>query len=153
MFTKKLKSGSVSAIVPAFNEGKYIGRVLEVLATPRLLGEVSVVDDGSTDRTSAIVKETFPTVRVLSHQKNRGKADALLTGAKAAKNPTLLFCDADLTTLKVSHVQELIGPVLTGKLRMVVGVQENMNVWREMPWYRKIFPAKKPEKPDRICGF
>jgi len=137
MAKDKKSRPKVSCIVPAYNEEETIGSVLRILNASSLIDEVIIVDDGSKDKTSLKVRKNFPRVRLIVHSKNKGKADALLTGAKAAKNPVLFFCDADLKGLKQKHINELISPVVNGKTRMIVGAQEYMNVLREKKWYRK----------------
>lgn len=123
--------------MPAYNEEKTIGRVLRILDVSSLIDEIIVVDDGSKDKTGLRVRKDFPQVKLIIHSKNKGKADALLTGAKAAKNSVLFFCDADLKGLKQKHIDELINPVINGKISMVVGAQEYMNVLKEKKWYRR----------------
>jgi len=127
----------VSCIVPAYNEEETIGSVLRILNASSLIDEIIVVDDGSKDKTGLKVRKDFPRVRLVIHSKNKGKADALLTGAKTAKNPVLFFCDADLRGLKQKHINKLVNPVISGKTKMVVGAQEYMNVLKEKKWYRK----------------
>ena len=133
------KRFKVSSIVPAYNEERNISTVLDVLTTSTLIDEILVVDDGSTDKTAQVVKENFPGVNLIFHSQNKGKADALLTGAKKAKNEILFFCDADLTGLKQKHIRGIVVPVLSGKTRMVVGAQEYMNTIKAKSWYQKIF--------------
>lgn len=61
-------------------------------------GEVVIVDDGSTDETVRVVTEAArdsTAVRLLSHDKNRGKGAAVRTGMLAAHGKRRIFCDAD----------------------------------------------------------
>jgi len=135
---KRRKGFKVSCVVPAYNEERTIANLLRFLTASFLIDEVIVVDDGSSDNTVSIVRKNFPQVKLVSHSDNRGKADALITGAKRAINPVLFFCGADLRGLNKKHLQRLIMPVINGEVRMVVGVQEYMNVLREKKWYRAI---------------
>lgn len=90
---------NVQVIVPARNEEDCIGRCLESLVHQQGIEQrVTVVDDGSTDRTRAIAA-SFPGVHVISavelHPGVSGKCNALITGAAAAAADWLLFTDAD----------------------------------------------------------
>ena len=89
---------SVSVIIPAFNEAKVIeASVRRVLASEQVAIEVIVVDDGSTDDTSAIVARSFanePRVRLLTLA-NGGKAKALNEALALARAPIVVALDAD----------------------------------------------------------
>jgi polyisoprenyl-phosphate glycosyltransferase len=112
----------VSIIIPAYNEAKNVGNILEVIAQhPRIFSEVVLVDDGSTDKTAEIAK-IVPDVVVVSHPKNLGKGMALRTGYLYANNHIICFLDADLTNLRRGHVLDLIDPVLKGKNQMSIAV-------------------------------
>jgi len=76
---------TVDVIIPARDEEDCIGRCLESLVAQQGISfQITVVDDGSTDRTRAIA-ESFPGVRVLSAGELKlgmtGKVNALITGA------------------------------------------------------------------------
>lgn len=87
---------SISCIVPALNEARRIEAVLRVLTAVQGLDTVLVVDDGSTDGTSELVQRRFPQVRLLKLGDNRGKAAAVLAGARQLRSDYLLLVDADL---------------------------------------------------------
>ena len=90
---------TVDVIIPARNEEDCLGRCLESLVTRQGISfQITVVDDGSTDRTRAIAG-SFPGVRVLSAGELKpgmtGKVNALVTGAAGSTAEWLLFTDAD----------------------------------------------------------
>ncbi|HXO38959.1 MAG TPA: glycosyltransferase, partial [Candidatus Acidoferrum sp.] len=90
---------TVDVIIPARNEEDCIGRCLESLVTQQGISfRITLVDDGSTDRTRAIA-ESFPGVRVLSAGELKpgmtGKVNAIVTGATGSTAEWLLFTDAD----------------------------------------------------------
>ncbi len=114
-------SSSIVCIVPAFNEEKTIGSVLDVLVKSSLFSEVIVVDDGSSDRTSEVAATHG--ARVI-RQKNQGKGAALETGVQATDAEILFFCDADLTGLTEQHIRSLIDPVFKGQAVLAVGLRD-----------------------------
>ena len=90
---------TVDVIIPARNEEDCLGRCLQSLVAQQGISfQITVVDDGSTDRTRAIA-ESFPGVRVLSAGELKpgmtGKVNALVTGAAGSFAEWLLFTDAD----------------------------------------------------------
>jgi len=90
---------SVQVVIPARNEQDCIGRCLESLVSQKeITFQITVVDDGSTDRTRAIA-ESFPGVRVMSASEPppgvMGKCNALMTGTRGATAEWLLLTDAD----------------------------------------------------------
>ncbi len=88
----------VSVIVPAFNEEKVIGKTLKSLLKSNYPNfEILVVDDGSTDGTSRVVREKFAgeSKVQLFTLANCGKADALNFGLKKAHGEIIIGLDAD----------------------------------------------------------
>ncbi|HHW08040.1 MAG TPA: glycosyltransferase family 2 protein [Clostridia bacterium] len=113
----------VSAIIPAFNEEKTVAGVIRPLMQVPAIGEIIVVNDGSTDNTEAVAREAGATV--ISSPCNRGKGGAMMLGVEHATHEVLLFLDADLIGLTPAHVEQLIEPVLSGRVEMAVGVFEH----------------------------
>lgn len=92
-----------AVIVPAYNEAPVIpDLVRELRETFRALGlsgEVILVDDGSTDGTADVARREaagWDDFKVVSHRKNLGKTEAMLTGAARATRGHLVLFDADL---------------------------------------------------------
>jgi hypothetical protein len=82
----------VSVVVPAMNEEKNIGHVLNGL--PDGLHEVILVDGNSHDATIDAARQAYPSIRVLT-QSGRGKGDAFRTGFAAVTGNLVVMLDAD----------------------------------------------------------
>ncbi|AZR72384.1 glycosyl transferase family 2 [Anoxybacter fermentans] len=113
----------VSAVIPAYNEEKTIGNVLSVVIDCPEIEEVIVVNDGSTDKTSDVVRQ-FP-VQLIELEENRGKGAAMKVGVDRATGDVIIFLDADLIGLTVKHLQKMLAPVLNGETDMVIGIFEH----------------------------
>lgn len=89
-------SASTAVVVPAHNEEDGLPVVLEDLFKCIEDGcEVIVIDDGSTDRTAQVASR-FP-CRLVRHEMNRGKGEALITGIRCARGANVISIDADGT--------------------------------------------------------
>ena len=94
-----LSEVTVHVIIPARNEEDCIGRCVQSLVAQQGISfQITVVDDGSTDRTR-VIAESFTGVQVLSAGELKpgitGKCNALITGATGSNATWLLFTDAD----------------------------------------------------------
>lgn len=94
-------SAGLSVILPAYDEGADIAANVERLAACLSESgrrfEIIVVDDGSRDGTGAAARGVADSrVRVLAHDRNRGKGRALATGCAAAREDIVVLLDADL---------------------------------------------------------
>ena len=90
---------TLSVIIPAFNEERYIYELIQKvkLVQTETLGyekEIIVVDDGSNDKTADLVKN-FTNVKLIQ-QKNKGKGAAVQTGVAQSKGDYIIVQDADL---------------------------------------------------------
>jgi glycosyltransferase involved in cell wall biosynthesis len=104
----------ISAIIPARNEEASIARAVESLAAQPEIGEVIAVDDQSSDRTGAILRDLaarLPKLQVLQAGELppgwTGKNHAVSAGASAARGDWLLFTDADTFHLPGSAARAL----------------------------------------------
>jgi glycosyltransferase involved in cell wall biosynthesis len=85
---------AVSVVIPCYNYGRFLACAIESVLAQRYTDfELIVVDDGSTDDTSAVAAQ-YPDVRCL-RQRNLGESEARNRGAGLAGGEFLLFLDAD----------------------------------------------------------
>lgn len=133
----KLHSMKTVAVIPAYNEGSRIRKVLLEIAP--FVDDIVVVDDGSQDETLDLVKN-LPNIIVLRHVVNRGQGAALRTGTEAAVASgadIIVHIDADgqhdpADIPKLIHVlQEQEADIVFGS--RFLGVSSV-----GMPWTRKI---------------
>lgn len=122
---------SAAAIIAAKDEAARIASTIRAVAGIDGVDLVIVVDDGSSDATAQLAREAGAVVLV--HSRNRGKAAAMATGARAAadldrRDPAasghareLLFIDADLEE-SAANMAALVGPVATGEADMTIAV-------------------------------
>ncbi len=95
----------LSVVVPAYNEedrlAPTLARLHEYYSGQDYTYDVTVVSDGSKDRTGKIVEEfarLHSEFRLLEYRPNRGKGHAVRVGVLGSKGELILFCDADLAT-------------------------------------------------------
>lgn len=130
-------SQGLSVVVPAYNEEKGIGEVIDqiraAVAQIDVPHEIIVVDDGSRDRTAEIV--AAKPVRLLRHETNRGYGAALKTGMASATYRHVAILDAD-GTYEPADLVKLIQSM--GDCDMVVGARTGRGA--RIPLLRR--PAK-----------
>jgi glycosyltransferase involved in cell wall biosynthesis len=117
----------VSAIIAAYNEQDTIADVVRAVEGHPLVDEIIVVDDGSADSTSPRAKQT--SAKVITLEQNQGKAGAMNTGVRAARNDTILFLDADILGLTHDIITLTVTPVLTQKCGMFVAIRARRTYW------------------------
>lgn len=114
----------LSVVVPAYNEENTLRAVIEKLLPIPQLHEVIIVDDCSTDRTQEIAQslssEHPSVIRVLRHQKNAGKTEALKTGFAATTGDIVIVQDADLE-YNPDEIAFVIAPIVNGVADVVFG--------------------------------
>lgn len=120
----------LSVIIPAYNEGERIKETLETtaryLSSQDYRWEILVVNDGSTDNTTEVVKRVqgeIGSLRLLDNEENKGKGGVVKQGMLAGKGEYLLFMDADNSTT-VDHVEKM-WPKFEEGADVVVGTRDS----------------------------
>jgi glycosyltransferase involved in cell wall biosynthesis len=110
-----MRQSVISVVIPAYNEEKTIGSVIEetimVMDSLQMPYEIIVVNDGSTDNTERIASTYKATV--LSHDENRGKGCAVRRGFQQAQGDIIVTIDAD-GAHKPKEIPDLVEPLLNG---------------------------------------
>jgi len=136
---------NISAIIPAYNEAKNIGRVLKLLKDCKFIDEIIVVDDGSTDRTGIVAREAGDRrLRIITHGQNQGKGAAMATGISASNNDLLLFLDSDLVGLKEEHILKILSPIVFSReadLSLGVFGLKKWHKYTGTKFFNRIFPG------------
>ena len=114
----------LSIVIPAYNEERFIGTLLERIRTVDLTPhgldkEIIVVDDCSRDATLEAVSR-FPDVIVCRHERNRGKGRAVRTGIERATGDYLMIQDADLEYEPQDYVP-MVKALLSNRADVVYG--------------------------------
>jgi dolichyl-phosphate beta-glucosyltransferase len=139
----------LSIVIPAYNEAQRLPlsllRIQTFLAAQPYLSEVIVVDDGSVDRTVAVVKEfqlqyrqAGIELRTIQNPGNQGKGYSVRQGMLQAQGEIAVFTDADLAT-PISETPRLIAPIINNQAEVVFGSRglDPSQIKTHQPWLRE----------------
>lgn len=116
----------LSIIIPVFNEvtslADVVERALSVSLPDGVDRELIIVDDGSTDGTTELLRQFLPDPSVKIHHSvlNFGKGVAVRVGLRYAKGDVVAIQDADLE-YDPAQLSKLVEPVVSGRAQVVYG--------------------------------
>jgi dolichyl-phosphate beta-glucosyltransferase len=161
-----LESLQLSVVIPAFNEEDRLGGSLDLIV--RFLEardksfEIVVVDDGSSDGTSAVAGGfRSPPVELHRLSRNHGKGAALRAGVVHTRGDWVLLCDADLST-PIEDLEKLEARADEADLILGSRAVADSNVTEHQPLYRELMgktfntilrTLALVKQKDTQCGF
>lgn len=166
---------SVSLVIPVFNSKPSLDRLHQAVAacasSLERACEIVYVDDGSTDGSLETLRDMTSgatAVRVITHQRNRGQAKAVLTGIRAAKGQIVVTLDDDLqhqpddvprlvaalesaspSTLVVGVADAIKRPLWRGLLGICANAVSNLFLARRLPLQLTTFCAFRRQ----LCAY
>jgi glycosyltransferase involved in cell wall biosynthesis len=129
--TRQKKKGlDVSVLVPAKDEAENLPELVrlcqQALGPAPFSFEVIVVNDGSRDESAEVLDDLadkYPFLRVVTHRRQRGIADALRSAGEVAAGDVLVFYPADLQYLP-EDIPALVTPIIDGRADIVTGTKQ-----------------------------
>ena len=142
-----MTSKTLSIVIPAYNEERFIGTLLEAilkvdLASIDVKPEIIVVNDCSKDRTSEIVRQ-FSQARLIEHSVNQGKGKAVRTGLAEVTGDFIIIQDADLEYDPEDYLP-MLAPILADQADVVYGSRYLKHPDRGV--IRNLISGKHPEQ-------
>ena len=113
----------LSIIIPCYNERRFLPELISLVKdAPVKDKEIILVDDGSTDGTTDLIKAELEKKvdRVIYHPKNMGKGTAIRTALQHVRGDLVIIQDADLE-YDPKEYPKLMAPILQGKADVVYG--------------------------------
>ena len=172
-----IESARIAVVVPAFNEARWIAETVETM--PDFVDHVLVVDDASTDATSAAARAArsrsrtrsrsrsrSERVEVIRHARNRGVGAAIITGYRRARalGADVVAVMAGDGQMDPADLRAVLRPILDGAADYVKGNRLLYpGVFRTMPPARLVgtavlawltrHAAGLPSLGDSQCGY
>ena len=128
----------LTVIMPVFNEEKTIAEIIKIVCKQRIVGELLVIDDGSTDGTKNELKKLKNNnlIKIIYHQENLGKGAAITNCRELISLPYMIIQDADLE-LNPEEYEKILGPLLSERADAVFGSRfiNKPNEWANLRYF------------------
>ena len=134
---------SLTAIVPVYNEEKFVEKSLKKLLSVTSVDEILLVDDCSTDKSLEILKnfaDKYRNIHVYSTNQNGGKGKAIKSAFKHVKTDYVIVHDADLE-YEPTDIEKMLAYVDLDKENFILGSRFLMN--SKIQLYRRTYFANK----------
>ena len=130
------QSPILTILIPTYNEAATIELLLDLVLKSPIAKQVIVIDDGSTDGTSAILQRCVASssgaITLLLQPRNEGKGAAIRAGLALATGVITLIQDADLE-YDPANYPLLVDPILDGRADVVYG-SRYLRPTQSLPW-------------------
>jgi len=112
----------LSVVMPVYNEEETVEAIVAAVQAIDIPKEIIIVNDASTDGTAVKLDSIAGNsqVRLITHERNRGKGAALRSGFKHATGEIVIVQDSDLE-YDPTEYPRLLEPILVGKADVVYG--------------------------------
>ncbi len=113
----------LSVIMPCYNEADSLPDILNKVRAITIDKEIIVIDDCSSDDSPNVLaneQRNDPNLRVVRHERNRGKGAAVRTGIAAATGDVIIVQDADLE-YDPNDFYAVLKPIFEGRVGVVYG--------------------------------
>lgn len=122
---------SISILITTYNEDRRLLATVDFFATHFSNYPLIIVDDASTDNSTAAVAHKYPHIAIIRHQHNKGKTAAIITGLTSVTSEYVCLFDADLSNLEVAEVSRGFELISQKKPNMLVFAQQNdQQIWK-----------------------
>ncbi len=147
----------LSVVIPAYNEERRLPSSLlklnDYMKRKGILGEIIVVDDGSTDNTADVAgKLGIRSLRIIRNGVNRGKGYSVKAGILEARYPLVLFSDSDLAT-PIEELDNFLKLLELGYDIIIASRNlKNSDIVVKQPFYRQLMGKLFPFLATLIAG-
>jgi glycosyltransferase involved in cell wall biosynthesis len=150
----------ISVLIPVYNEVKTVSEILKRVEIAGIVDETIVINDGSTDGTTDILKTlSGGKYKIVHKENNMGKGSAIREGLKFVTGDIVIIQDADLE-YNPKDYPALVEPIISGKADIVYGSRQGLNkiplnIFRLGRWFVTIltnllYGTKITDEP---CGY
>lgn len=109
-----------SCLLPFYNEGQRVKKVIAVISQVPSFSQIVVVDDGSTDSIYQQLISQYPQIELVRLEVNRGKSEAVALGLNKIKSQYVFLCDADLSNLRVEEIELALQKITDSAVDMII---------------------------------